>query len=137
MRHVTEAESCAGLTSPLWTDDALKSEADDRLDRKRFVDMVAGRIDACELGQKSTVFGLVGAWGSGKTSLIQFILERLTVNWKVEFFSPWASNNGTGLQLEFLAALASLLEGDDKKAHEHKEKLKKYASVLAPLLGAI
>jgi hypothetical protein len=99
--------------------------------------MVAGRIDACVLGQKSTVFGLVGPWGSGKTSLIKFILKRLTDNWKVVIFSPWASDNSTGLQLEFLAALSSLLEGDDEKDQENKAKMRRYASVCAPLLGAI
>jgi KAP family P-loop domain len=99
--------------------------------------MVAGRIDACVPGQKSTVFGLVGPWGSGKTSLIKFILTRLTDNWKVAIFSPWASDNSAGLQVEFLAALASLLEGNDEKIRSAKASLRKYASVCAPLFGVI
>jgi hypothetical protein len=122
---------------PLWTDDALDSELDDRLGRERFVEMVADRIDACAPGQRSTVFGLVGSWGSGKTTLIKFILGRLQSDWKVAIFSPWASDNSTGLQFEFLAALASLLEESDEKQREAKQSLRKYASVCAPLLGAI
>lgn len=134
---MTDTESTEPPLIPLWTDDALDSELEDRLDRIRFIDMVASRIDACVLGQQSTVFGLVGAWGSGKTSLIKFIRKRLTDDWKVIAFSPWASDNKTGVQLEFLAALASLLEGDDAKSRENKEKVRKYASVCAPLLGVI
>jgi hypothetical protein len=41
------------------------------------------------------------------------------------------------LQLEFLSALASLLKGDDEKTQNAKKALRKYASVCAPLLGAI
>jgi predicted KAP-like P-loop ATPase len=134
---VTDTESSDASPIPLWTDDPLESELDDRLDRKRFAHMVADRIDACTPGQDSTVFGLVGAWGSGKTSLIKFILDSLTDNWKVVIFSPWASDNSAGLQFEFLAALASLLEGSDEKVRNAKASVKKYASAFAPLLGAI
>ncbi|NOS01444.1 KAP family P-loop NTPase fold protein [Mycobacteroides abscessus] len=122
---------------PLWTDDALDSDSDDDLDRKRFADMVAARINACKSGQNSAVFGLVGPWGSGKTTLINFIRARLEDDWEVAVFSPWASNSSTGLQLEFLSALASLLKGDDEKTRNAKSALLKYAAVCAPLLGAI
>ncbi|WP_165612135.1 P-loop NTPase fold protein [Mycolicibacterium setense] len=110
---------------------------DDELDRKRFADMVAARINACAPRQNSAVFGLVGPWGSGKTTLINFIEDRLESDWQVATFSPWASGNSTELQLEFLSALASLLTGDDEKTQNAKNALRKYASVCAPLLGAI
>lgn len=141
-RHNKE-EAMAGMESAgptmntLWTDDAVESDEQDGLDRKRFADMVAARINDCVPGQKSTVFGLVGPWGSGKTSLINFVRQRLGVDWKVAVFSPWASDTASGLQFEFLAAVASLLEGEDQKSREAKTALRKYASVCAPLLKAI
>ncbi|WP_216638148.1 P-loop NTPase fold protein, partial [Mycobacterium sp. 1423905.2] len=75
--------------------------------------------------------------GSGKTTLINFIRARLDADWQVAVFSPWASNSATELQLEFLSTLASLLTGDDEKTRNAKKALLKYASVCAPLLGAI
>ena len=87
---MTDTESADPPESPLWTDDAIELDEEDTLDRKRFADMVAARIDACVPGQKSTVFGLVGPWGSGKTSLIKLVRKRLGVDWKISIFSPWA-----------------------------------------------
>ena len=134
---MTDTESADPPESPLWTDDAIELDEEDTLDRKRFADMVAARIDACVPGQKSTVFGLVGPWGSGKTSLIKLVRKRLGVDWKISIFSPWASDTAAGLQVEFLAAVASLLEGDDEKSVKAKAELRKYASVCANLLKVI
>lgn len=141
-RHKAEDDKAdARDTDPaeasLWTDDAIDSDEGDDLDRKRFADMVATRIDACVPGQKSTVFGLVGPWGSGKTSLINLVRARLASDWKIAIFSPWASDTAGGLQVEFLAALISLLEGDDEKSIKAKAEIRKYASVCANLLKAI
>ncbi|BBY34587.1 hypothetical protein MMIN_26480 [Mycolicibacter minnesotensis] len=134
---MADMESADSTRNALWTDDAIETDKQDGLDRKRFADMVAARINDCSPGQKSTVFGLVGPWGSGKTSLINFVRERLGSDWKVAVFSPWASDTAAGLQFEFLAAVASLLEGDDQKSRDAKAALRKYASVCAPLLKAI
>ncbi|MFV8173538.1 KAP family P-loop NTPase fold protein [Mycolicibacterium peregrinum] len=122
---------------PLWTDDAIESDEEDGLDRKPFADMVAERIDACVPGQKSTVFGLVGPWGSGKTSLINFVRGRLGNDWKIAIFSPWASDTVAGLQSEFLAAVDSLLEGDDERSRNARKAFRKYAGVCAQLLKAV
>ncbi|OMC39884.1 hypothetical protein A5740_26040 [Mycobacterium sp. GA-1841] len=132
-----EVERSDPLVDALWTDDALDSDDGDDLDRKRFADMVAARMDACVPGQKSTVFGLVGPWGSGKTSLINMVRKRLGDDWKIAVFSPWASDTAAGLQFEFLAAVASLLDGEDEKSRKARESLRKYATVCAPLLKAI
>lgn len=134
---MADTESADARVHTLWTDDAIDSDNEDNLDRKRFADMVADRVDACVLGQKSTVFGLVGPWGSGKTSLINFVRKRLADDWKIAIFSPWASDTAAGLQFEFLAAVASLLDGEDEKSRNAKTAMRKYASVCAPLLKAI
>jgi hypothetical protein len=124
-------------SSTVWTDDAIESDEEDGLDRLRFADMVAARLGACVPGQKSTVFGLVGPWGSGKTSLIKLVRNRLASDWKIAVFSPWASDTTAGLQLEFLAAVESLLGGDDPKSRQAKAALRRYSSVCANLLKVI
>lgn len=124
--------------NPLWSDDPIESDEQDSLKRERFVSMVADRLNACELGQSSTVFGLVGPWGSGKTSLINLITTQLDTTWKVAVFSPWATSDVNGLQREFLAALASVFEegqGDEHSAA--KAAVKKYSKVCTPLLKAV
>ncbi|MEN4478207.1 KAP family P-loop NTPase fold protein [Mycolicibacterium cosmeticum] len=133
----TETEGTETSSDPLWTDDAIDSDADDHLDRTRFADMVAARINTCAPGQKSTVFGLLGSWGSGKTSLINLVRRRLEGDWKIAIFSPWASDTAAGLQIEFLAAVESLLEGDDEKSRRNKATWRKYGSVCAPLVKGI
>jgi hypothetical protein len=50
---MTDTESADPPENPLWTDDALDSDLDDELDRKRFADMVAARINACAPRQNS------------------------------------------------------------------------------------
>jgi ABC-type transport system involved in cytochrome bd biosynthesis fused ATPase/permease subunit len=74
---MTDTPEFPSLTNTPWSDDPIDSETQDILDRGRFVTMVAERIDACLLGQESTVFGLLGPWGSGKSSLINLILNEL------------------------------------------------------------
>ncbi|WP_216363530.1 P-loop NTPase fold protein [Subtercola boreus] len=53
-----------------WSDEPATSIADDRFGRDTFAKMVATRIDESLVGRPSTVFGLVGPWGGGKTSLL-------------------------------------------------------------------
>lgn len=128
----------APSSNDLWSDDPIDSETKDSLKRAGFVTMVADRINACGLGQPSTVFGLVGPWGSGKSSLINLIRKKLDADWKVAIFSPWASPDPSGLQYEFLAALAATLDEEQgPKFEDAKKALKKYSRICTPLLKLI
>jgi hypothetical protein len=113
------------------------STSEDVLDRSRFADMVASRIDGCALEQPSTVFGLVGPWGSGKSSLINLIHERLGDGWKVATFSPWAAPNSNGLSYEFLAALSSTLDGKGSKFKAARKAVTEYLKLGTPFLNLI
>jgi hypothetical protein len=128
----------AASSNHLWSDEPIDSDDEDFLKRDGFVTMVADRINASGLGQPSTVFGLVGPWGSGKSSLINLIRNKLAADWKVAVFSPWASPDPNGLQYEFLAALASALDkGQGPKFENAKKALKKYSGVCTPLFKLI
>ncbi|MEE6257978.1 KAP family P-loop NTPase fold protein [Plantactinospora sonchi] len=116
-----------------WTDEALSDEADDQLDRRRFANRVADLIKQAASNDESSVFGLVGPWGSGKSTLINFVEHRLRDPWKVVHFTPWAASSIEGLLAEFFAVIASALPAQG----EARAKVLSYAKLVVPALGAI
>lgn len=72
-------------------DQELRSRADDRLDRTPFAEAIAAQIASVH-PEQAVVFGLVGPWGSGKTSLLNMITEALENDHEgieVSDFNPW------------------------------------------------
>lgn len=100
--------------------------------REKFAEVVSARIDQCQLGQPSTVFGLIGPWGSGKTTLIMEITDRLD-RWKVVNFSPWSVSDASALTGEFVSALSAAFP----QASTIQDRLKSYARFGAPALALI
>src|ERR1700712_5024071 len=98
-----------------WSDEPIVRVSQDRFSRTEFARLVAKTIDAVPIGAASTVFGLVGPWGSGKSSVAAMIGEYLPESWIVQSFTPWAATGAVGLQLEFVAALDSALGGSGAK----------------------
>jgi predicted KAP-like P-loop ATPase len=80
-------------SSPSFNPDRpIESSAEDRLERSVFSQQLADRISAWR-GQESLVVGLYGDWGTGKSSVKNLILERLSklatdAPFIVEF-NPW------------------------------------------------
>ena len=120
-----------------WSDDPITQAGQDRFDRARFAGLIGETIDAVPLGSASTVFGLVGPWGSGKSSVAELIRERLPASWIVQSFTPWAAVGVVGLQLEFVAALDAALGGVMAEEQSARETLKKAVRLARPLLSAI
>ncbi len=118
-----------------WTDEPLKAEDEDDLGRRAFVATVAQRIELATATDPSTVFGLVGPWGSGKTSIIAKVRSSLSPDWYVGDFTPWSSGDSTAMSLEFVSTLASVL-GKRVKG-DLRRKLAEYASHATPMLAAI
>jgi len=91
----------------------------DRLGRTEFARHVAARIAAAGQGP-SVVFGLAGAWGSGKSSVLNMVEEVLTVytsnqaKWGIIKFVPWAADDIDSLTEEFYSAIAAAMPATDK-----------------------
>ncbi len=118
----------------IWNDDALG--ASDIPGRAEFAAAVAQRIDQVRVGQNSTVFGLVGAWGTGKSTLLSEIRTHLTGNdWTAVDFSPWSAGDVSSITAEFIATLAGAFPGANGKAL--RKSLLKYARFGVPALSAI
>lgn len=117
----------------MWADEPVRSAADDRLARVGFADRVADIIGAA--GGGSTVFGLVGPWGSGKTSLLNMVRGRLPQPWQVKDFSPWAASDLPSLLAEFFAVIASAVPGTGAK--RARNAVLACARLSVPVLGGV
>ncbi|PPD51398.1 MAG: hypothetical protein CTY12_08125, partial [Methylotenera sp.] len=82
------------------------------------------------------VVGIEGAWGSGKTSVINFIKDELEKSDRKPLiieFNPWMTSGSEALVEIMLTQLASALgsvQQDTKKGLETAEKIVQYAELL-------
>ena len=74
------------LTEYYYPDDPITDEIEDVLDRKEFVDDLYKQIINYPLSN-SFVFGLLGSWGEGKTSVLNLLSNKLYNNKDVIVFS--------------------------------------------------
>ncbi len=104
---------------PPWSDQPITSTAQDCFSRSDYARRVADVIATSRSENTSVVFGLTGPWGSGKTSLIEMVLECLRdarPQWGVARFTPWSSADVSGLLAEFYASLTAALPTDHGEA---------------------
>lgn len=74
-----------------WTDEAVRSGEEDTLGRLPYAQRAAELVHTTHSFKSSAVFGLSGPWGSGKTSLLNMIVETLQKEhpeWAVARFTP-------------------------------------------------
>ena len=97
---------------PIWSDDALHTS--NIPGREQFAVALAARIDQTPLEHNSTVFGLVGAWGTGKTTLLSEIRTHLqAADWQIVDFSPWSGKSSADPSAPSSTALLETLSGDN------------------------
>lgn len=118
-----------------WADEPLSAETEDELGRAPFVETVTKQIDRAAANDPSTVFGLVGEWGSGKTSIIEQVRPKLSADWVIADFTPWSSGDASAMSFEFVATLADAL--GVSAAGQSREKFARYAGIVTPFLNAI
>src|SRR4051794_6781581 len=100
----------AGRRTPAnWlTDDPIDDLSQDALGRGPFVRRVVSVLDETVELSTSTVVGLTGPWGSGKSSSARLVLaaldrSRLTVR----EVNPWGVSGPAALTAEILGAIGS------------------------------
>lgn len=124
-------------------DQPIKSHKEDKLDRFSFAQSLGNAILSYK-EKDSIVIGLFGAWGSGKTSIINMALEHIDLVSKnktddekpiIVRFNPWNYSDQNQLVTQFFKQLSVVLRrsnyaGEVKKAGE---KMEAYANFLVPL----
>ncbi len=116
-------------------DAPVTDPADDRFRREpfahRIADTIAGRPDPTSL-----VVGLYGKWGEGKTTVLNFIEDRLEGNENVVCvrFNPWLYQSDSQLLLSFFETLASAVE---RSLVSTSETVGKWLRTLGAALGTV
>jgi hypothetical protein len=117
-------------------DRPIERRAEDRLERARLAEALAAQVIAAP-SEDGFVVGIGGPWGSGKTSLLNLVVEAVSArDDRVIFlrFNPWLFSSADELVLRFCAELATQLkEQGDADVDGVAEKLVDYGGVLGPL----
>lgn len=120
----------------MYTDLPLSTKENDKLGRYLFAEEIAnGLVNSFNNNNESIVLGINGEWGSGKSTLVNFIIneiERLSKENQKEIivlnFNPWMFSGQKELQNIFLKELYLKFESQ-------KDKLQKASRKLADFLG--
>lgn len=122
------------------SDKPISNQQDDRFQRYGFAKRIADTIFERE-NEDCIVIGIYGAWGEGKTSIINFIENELRAKENVITikFNPWRYNDELALLKQFFQKLAIALDTNLKTNKEIAgELLKKYGKLLSfdiPFVG--
>ncbi len=122
-----------------WADDPIADPGADLFGRSAFVERAASLLGQIGTGASSTVVGLVGPWGSGKTSSLKMIERRLdaTGGWSVTWMNPWALAGPEAVVAELLGAIHLAIPNEPGAADRARRSLERYGAFAAPLLSAV
>lgn len=120
----------------MYSDKPIQDPGQDLFDRKAFArDLGSALINYSS--EEGLCIGLLGEWGSGKTSLINMAInymEELSENKKkpmIMRFDPWNIQNSDQIISQFFLQFVSEFEPQDKKLKRTIGRLiKKYASMI-------
>jgi len=126
-------------------DQPIESEKDDVLGRASFAQSLAEAI--LSYGHSdSIVTALYGTWGSGKSSVVNIVLEHIKSNAAnlpaankpiVVRFNPWNYSDQNQLVAQFFRELSIILKRRDygEDARKVGEQLEVYAKFFVPLVS--
>lgn len=116
------------------SDNPIKTSDQDLLDRKPYARLLANEIRSLDASE-GYVIGVVGPWGSGKTSLLNLIQIKLeeTPAIPVLQFNPWMFSGTEGLVESFFSELSAQLRLRPGKLPDLANALEAYGQILAPL----
>jgi predicted KAP-like P-loop ATPase len=126
-------------------DGAIRRPSEDLLDRGRFADVIAEEVLAAP-SDAGFVVGLTGAWGIGKTSVLNFIEASLGDRATVVRFNPWLFSSADELVVRFFAEVADVLAPEQEPAPEDRgrnalkavaSRMAAYGAALAPVAGLL
>lgn len=117
----------------------IHSKAQDKLNRASFAESF-GKAILDYQGEDSLVLGLYGSWGSGKTSVLNMVLEYINTSAAekpiVLKFNPWNYSDQSQLIAQYFAELKRVLptKKGDKGYEKASRLLDLYAETVAPLV---
>ena len=96
----------------LSADEPIKKSENDKLNRRSFAESLAKTIAQNSFSSSFSI-GLYGKWGSGKTSIVNMVLEAVKEsdpNAIIVRFNPWLCNDSKQLISQFLKQLSAAIK---------------------------
>ena len=129
--------------SPSRAERPISVQSEDTLDRSRFIDGLVDALVDRQSGQATgAIIGLTGAWGSGKSSVLNLLDAQIRArhaNSYVVRFDPWLVSSAGELIPQFFAELiATLRQPEEHRAAAAAEitaTLAKYAKIVSPVVA--
>lgn len=110
----------------------IKNKEEDKLKRTRFAFNVAKKINNYKYSESITI-GLMGSWGSGKSSVINMIEDEIDESKLIVVkFNPWYFSGRKQLISDFFGVLSNSI-GINNNVKQLGKDLKLYSSALKPL----
>lgn len=112
----------------MYSDAALESPANDLLGYQAFTNKVADQIHE-DTPNEEFIVGIYGQWGSGKSTIVNFIEEELNEKPNhptIIRFNPWWFSDDADLMEKYLSQLGASLEGYNK-IDELRNKFAKFS----------
>jgi len=116
-------------------DNPIRSAADDKLGRVGLAKSIARQICLAP-SKEGFVVGLLGPWGSGKSSILNLTENELRQHPGVQVvrFNPWLVSGTSELVTRFFVQIGQeLKQGEGKRAKELGELMEAYGELLLPL----
>ncbi|GIG93076.1 KAP family P-loop NTPase fold protein [Plantactinospora endophytica] len=121
-----------------WVDDPIDKPSDDLFGRGPFVARAVALLTQIGSRPSSTVVGLVGPWGSGKTSTIQMIVAALAPErWGVSWINPWALSGPDAVVTELLGAIRTAVPEKSTAGARVRRALSRYGALATPALSMV
>lgn len=115
----------------LYDHGPVKSIKEDILYRKELVEAVSDLITKSDTSESFTI-GIYGKWGTGKTSFINFIKEKIETEVGIIDFNPWIYTSQNDISVQFLELLSYHLSSRLKKWYNrNKRKISKMTDCVA------
>ncbi|TPW74204.1 KAP family P-loop NTPase fold protein [Schumannella soli] len=118
-----------------WFSDDPAADLAGNYGRGQFLEATWAVLRQAQSIKSSTVFGLVGPWGSGKSSMLQWLQRKAEAEsdlpWNFVRFNPWDFQDDASLQTGFIAELSGAFESSPLK--KAREALSAFARSVAPL----
>jgi KAP family P-loop domain len=118
-------------------DRPISRDTDDLLGRGALADQLATWVRDAPM-QQGFVIGVTGAWGSGKTSVLNLLAARLPDATTVVRFDPWLFSDADQLVTRFFEELAGqLLHARGRRVKRLARRLADYGAAIGPAASVV
>lgn len=121
----------------LYPDRPIAGSREDLLGRGPIADQVVNWIRSAP-GDEGYVIGVTGAWGSGKSSVLNMVAERIADDAAVVRFDPWLFAGADDLVVRFFEELVDQLrQSYGRRLKKLGRRLAAYGAAVAPTASVI